>query len=522
MEHVPAIALFTRRAQAARPSFVLTAENIDAVVAVCRRLDGLPLALELAAARVRVLAPDQLLRRLARPLDVLGTTAQDSPARQRTLRDTIAWSHELLSPEEQSLFRRLAVFAGGWTLDGAEAVANVDDTLDVLDGLASLVDESLIRFDARGFEPRYGMLETIREFALEQLAACGDEATVREAHAGHMRGFTEQLERAQFGPERRTWEMRVNTELANLRVALSWLEQMGRATHMQRLAAAVSLSLIGRATAREASDWLERALALPIPAEPATHAGALFGAGLTAWYRGDHRAARALGEAALAIGRAEGVDFESGRALYLLSLVALEEGDYGESAALGAEGIAFLRQSGDKIWLAIALDDTGFATALSGNPKPAATLWEEGISLNRAIGNLWSVAVALDTMGVATEARGDPDVALDRYCESLAILMDIDDQFYVAHPLAGIASIAASAGQMQLATRLLGATAELHETRGTKAFNVKRERDERTAARAHAALGQECYDRDFAIGRRLSVSEAARQALEAVDALKMR
>jgi tetratricopeptide (TPR) repeat protein len=228
-----------------------------------------------------------------------------------------------------------------------------------------------------------------------------------------------------------------------------------------------------------------------------------------------------LGETALALSQLEGVDFESGRALYLLSLVALEAGEYVESSAHGEDAIVFLRRSGDHIWLAIALDDTGFATALSGNPERANALWNEGIALNRAIGNVWSVAVALDTMGVAAEACGDAGAALEHYRESLAILKDIADQFYIAHPLAGIASIASSAGQMDLAVRLLGVTADLHETRGTKAFNVKRPRDERTATRALMALGKEQYDREFAIGRRLSVSEATQQALAAADTLKL-
>ena len=219
-----AVRLFVDRAQAAKPGFTLSEDNARAVVEIVRRLDGLPLALELAAARMTILSPAALLRRLDRRLPLLSGGALDLPARQRTLRDTIAWSYDLLRPPEQALFRRLAVFAGGWTLEAAAVGgATGDSEIDVLEGLTSLADQSLVHeVDQPDGEPRFGMLETVREFALERLAAEGEEFWVRQRHAEHFAAFAESAEPLLLGAEELTWLDRCEVEIANLREATNW------------------------------------------------------------------------------------------------------------------------------------------------------------------------------------------------------------------------------------------------------------------------------------------------------------
>ena len=270
IEQTPAVALFLNRAREARPGFALTLDNLEAVVAVCRRLDGLPLAIELAAARIRVLAPDQLRRRLEHSLDVLGTTAHDVPDRQRTLRDTLAWSHELLTPGEQVLFRRLSVFVGGWTMEAAETVASTaGNESATLETLARLIDQSLVtmRGEDDDAESRFTMLETIREFAAEQLAMSDEAELVERAFEEFLIARAEVAEEGLKGPDQRLWLDRLEAEHDNLRAAL------GRA--VERKDGEVALRLALRLWQfwwthgywREGRDWLERTLAVAGSAE---------------------------------------------------------------------------------------------------------------------------------------------------------------------------------------------------------------------------------------------------------------
>ncbi len=223
LETNEAIAFFVDRVQAVRPDFALTSGNATAVMEICQRLDGLPLALELAAARAKILPPPTLQARLGARLPLLTGGPRDAPDRQRTLRDAIAWSYELLSPEARILFHRLGVFVGGWTLEAAEAVANFAGDLDILEGLASLADSSLIRLDESGSEPRFGMLETIREFAQERLAASVDEAMLRQAHAAYFIRLAEQGKPFMYRAGQREWLRKLETEHPNFRAAFDVL-----------------------------------------------------------------------------------------------------------------------------------------------------------------------------------------------------------------------------------------------------------------------------------------------------------
>jgi predicted ATPase len=284
LAEVAAVTLFVQRAQAAKPDFALTAENAAAVAALCVRLDGLPLAIELAAARIKLLPPLSLLARLERRLPVLTGGPRDLPARQRTLRDTIVWSHDLLSPEEQTLFRRQAVFAGGSTLEATEAVANPDGDLDVFAVLAALVDHSLLRqSEGADGEPRFVMLETIREYGLERLAE-RDDHVIRERHAHYFLALAERLRPQIDTREGKTVLARLDAEHPNLRAALTWAIEHTDADTGVRFGAALWKFWYVRGDLREASAWLERVFALPGTSPPGARAEALYGAGWFAEY----------------------------------------------------------------------------------------------------------------------------------------------------------------------------------------------------------------------------------------------
>jgi predicted ATPase len=299
--HYEAVRLFAERAQAAKPDFALTDENAAAVVEICRRLDGLPLAIELAAARIKLLPPQALLERLGDHLKVLTGGARDAPARQQTLRDAIAWSHDLLSSHEQTLFRRLAVFAGGCTLETVEAVAIAAGDLDILEGMGSLVDESLLRqAEDAGGEPRYTLLETVREFSLDRLTVSGEERLIRSRHAAYFAGLAESLQPDIDGPEQVRTAAALGAEQDNLRAAIAWaIEQLDAETALRLTGNLWGFWLV-RSRQTEGRDWLERSLAVPGDAPPNTRLEALFAAGMFARQQGDYGRAVLHGEEGLA------------------------------------------------------------------------------------------------------------------------------------------------------------------------------------------------------------------------------
>jgi predicted ATPase/DNA-binding XRE family transcriptional regulator len=467
----PSVALFSTYARASDPTFTLTEENAETVATICRRLDGWPLAIELAAARVKMLPPEALLARLENRLPLLTGGRRDAPTRQRTLRNTIAWGYDLLSPVEQTLFRRLGVFVGGWTLDAAEAVVNFDQSVDVQQGVSSLFDKSLVRLLASGPNPRYGMLETIREFAVEQLKGTPDEAGVREAHVRYMLALASG-----------TW----------------W-------------------AFPERANVQDAREWLDQALTQPEHTSQEARALALGSAALSAFNQGDFNTAEHLAEASLELSRVGGFDHHTGLALYVLMIVRQEQGDYARSTAIGEQAIRHFRRSGDARWLSQALIDTGTSASLNGNVERATALREEGFALCRAIGNLVGLAQAMNDLGIEAADRGDTQLALAHYRNSLALMVEADEKVYIAHPLASMASMLLTEGQVEVTTRLLGTVAFTHETNRTFPWNTERERDKRIASLARAALGEVRFGAEFAAGRQVSVTEAARLALNAVD-----
>src|SRR5918993_381173 len=301
-----AVQLFVERAQAVKPDFAIDNENAPAVAEICHRLDGLPLAIELAAARVRMLSPQAMLPRLEKRLPLLTGGARDAPARQRTLRNTIAWSYDLLEPKEQILFRRLAVFGGGATFEAVEAVANADGSLDVFGGLERLLEQSLLRQDVgpEG-EPRFSLLETIREFGIEQLEAHGESEDAQARHAGFFLTLVEEAAPDLHGPTQRAWLERLETEHDNIRAALGW-----SLTHEPEAALRIGAALFWfwyyRGHLTEGRDWIERALATGASASPDVRARVLNWSSAFAWERADYATAALRSEEALALARSAG------------------------------------------------------------------------------------------------------------------------------------------------------------------------------------------------------------------------
>jgi non-specific serine/threonine protein kinase len=518
-----AVRLFVDRATAANAEFALTDGSMADVATLCAQLDGLPLAIELAAARSRTLPLPAMVQRLNQRLRLLTGGARDQPVRLRSMRDAIAWSYDLLPLEEQALFRRLAVFVGGFTLEAAEAVGAPEEDLaiDVLEGIVSLADKSLIRQEAgRGTEPRYGMLETVREFAVDQLAASGDADRVRDAHARYISDMAREFDQARFTARRREWQGRMEAEMPNLRAALAWLAEREDAEQLLLLASNTWWAFWERGNLREARAWLDRALAHPAPVPVEVRALAIIYSAAAAWHAGDNEAAVRQAETGLSLSLGHGFEFGAGLGRYTLMLAHIEMGEFARALAMGEEAIMHLRRAGDRIYLPQALMDAGFSASMSGNPERAAALREEGFALCRELGNVWTRAVALSDMGVEAESRGSHWTALDHYRESLSLLTSIHVEGYIAHPLAGIASLAAAHGQMELATRLLGAAAVIHEARGSHPQRHEHERDADTAVSAQAALGEERFQREFARGQSLSVSEAVHRALDAAGAIQ--
>ncbi|HEU5432322.1 MAG TPA: LuxR C-terminal-related transcriptional regulator [Thermomicrobiales bacterium] len=527
--HVAAFAgvqLFVERAQAVDPAFALTEANAAVVAEICRRLDGLPLALELAAARTRVLSPAALLARLANRLAMLTDGPRDVEARLRAMRDAIAWSHDLLSPTEQVLFRRLAAFVGGFSLQTAEQVASVSPAagggaggFDMIDGVTTLVDGSLLWRDAQGAaddgtEPRFGMLETIREYALARLAESGEEATVRDAHAACCLRLAEDADPALSSHEQATGFRRLEAEHANLRAALGWLCHRGDAERGARLASALSWFWSSRGHLREARGWFDAFLAMPETAFSAeTRAKLLLEAGNIAQWQGDWDDAAALVErshsAWLALGHQRNVAIT----LRNLTSIALDRGDPERAAPLIEQSLILLRQFGSA-W------DVAFATLLRGRLRSARGEFAGAIDecaqaerLFREIGDRAYVAAALGERGFAALRMGDAAAARATYAASLTLARELDQPWWIAWALAGAAELALRDADPARAARLLGAATALRDAIGAIRETRILAADRRTADAAQAALGADGFAAAFAEGRSLPVDAAIAEAL---------
>jgi predicted ATPase len=461
-----AVRLFIERAQAVEPEFQITNANAPAVAEICQQVDGLPLAIELAAAHVRYMTPEALLPRLARRLSMLTGGARDLPARQQTLRATIAWSYDLLRPEEQALFCRLAVFAGGCTLEAAKAVCVLDSTSDegtrhtasaagvgltlpsdVLDGVASLVDKSLVRHKAgSGGEPRYAMLETVREYGLEQLAAAGEEPPTRARHTEYYEALTERAVPHFCAEDQLTWLARLDDELDNLRIALQWLLDQDLRERGQLLAGSLWYFWSIHCRVSEGREWLTRLLAGPggSATPPQIRARALFALGLTATRQLDLVAAEAAFTDGLALARRAGDAWTVGMTLARSAEAALNAARWSSSprwevaraatptplsqAERYEEALAIFRRLGDAWGQAICLGLYA-QFLLVRDAVRARRLAAEEVKIARRLGDRWTMAMALGYLGRLAMDAGEPTEARRLLEQSVALTGDVNDLY---------------------------------------------------------------------------------------------
>ena len=449
---IEAIRLFVDRARAARPGFELSETNAEVVSELCIRLDGLPLALELAAARCNLLSPGALLERLGSRLDLLRAAPGSGLAeRQWTLRGAIEWSYDLLEPGEQQLFASLAVFVAGFTLTAAEHVAEQPD-LDILEGVESLLRNNLLTTEhARGNEPRLGMLETIREYALERLVARGDGETVRRRHAAFYLVLAEEAEPGLLGPRQREWLERLDAERDNIRAALGWALDAGEAELGLRIATALWRFWQLRNYEQEGRERLEELLALGTAA-PSTRARAQTMIGSMSFVLGDFETAqRVLGEA-LPVHRRFGDVRMISSTLGLLSVI---DSDPASALALSREGLEVARNGDDPHQAGHALWHVGVALAAVGELDEAERTLEEAVGFARSHGNLRSVGSWQKTLGGLAIIRGDQDRARRLFEGSLAIHRDLGDAWGVSHSLSSLSFLALEAGDAETARTLL-------------------------------------------------------------------
>ncbi len=469
LSRLPAIALFVERARAVKHDFALTNENASAVAAVCARLDGLPLAIELAAARIKLLSPSAMLARLESCLNLLTGGARDLPTRQQTLRGTVDWSYGLLNPAEQTLFRRLSVFTGGCTLEAVEAVCDTagDLGLDVLDGMASMVDKSLAQQMEAAGETRFVMLTTIREYALERLAASDDVAATRRSHSAYYLVIAEEgaLEAAAH-PE---WLDRFEVEHDNFRAALEYLIKTADADWGLRLGTALFHFWETREYLTEGRSRIARLLALEgAAARPKLRSRLLFSAAVLAGEQGDYTSAQQLLEESIETC----VELHDNRgvavALNALAVNARDRGELATSSLLLERCVAIWRDEGDLADVARALSNLANVTKLQGEAARAASLYDECLALFRKIGDVAGIAWTLNYQGDLAREGNDLTAARSFYEQSLAAFSLSRDGWGIASALSDLAGLSWDQGDNDEARRLYGESIQMFQNLGHK------------------------------------------------------
>ena len=563
LARAPSVALFLDRARAGRPDFALDPANALTVAELCHRLDGLPLAIELAAARSKLYSPQAILARLGRRLDLLAGGPRDLPARHQTLREAIGWSYDLLTAGEQGLFHRLGVFAGGCTLETAVAVAG-DPKADgpagsAEQGILALVEQNLVRLEEPQGEPRLRLLETIRDYALERLEASGQAEATRQRHAEYYLALAEEAAPELFGPRQGPVLARLEPEHDNFRAALAWLTGRGDAGRALRLGAALGGFWMVRGYLTEGREWLARILALPDPS-PELHTAARLEAvdyaRELAARQDDHRAARALAEDQLALSRAAGDAQGVANALRSLAVLSFRQGDYPRARAQYEERLALARATGDERGIAIAHIWLGHIAFAQGDLAAAGVQFEAAQAAYQRVGDRQRVVRSQHGLGQVAHQQGNLAVAralleaslvgfrevgyrggagevlsdlgalaLDRddlaearalFAESLALveaMMAVD----IPLLLERVARLATAQADPVHALRLAGATAALREAHGTPVPPIRQPELARTVATARGQLSPQCGDAAWEQGRAMPRDEAVALARAVVE-----
>jgi len=555
--HAPAVALFVQRARAIRADFALTDQNAPAVAKICARLDGLPLAIELAAARVRVLTPQAMAARLERRLPLLTGGARDLPTRHQSLRGAIAWSRDLLDDHERRLFRRLSIFVGGWTLEAAEAVCGLaDDVVDVADGLESLVAKSLVSRDGDSLgDVRFRMLETIREYALEELEVCCEAPQLRQRHAEHYLMIAEEAApNLRSSGEQAEWFRRLDVEQNNLRAALAWSQTSSEYAELAlRLVGALFWYWVGRGQLSEGRRWLQQAISVGQTAPTAVRIRALSALGNVLRLQGDVSRAVALHEEALALAResndawgiAQGLgelgttaeqqgDFARARVLFEEALqlfrdlddgpgvawslrhlghVSTASGEYEAATNFYNESLALYRSHDDQVGIAQSFADLGHLSLTQGDLESSARLCEESLTLFRTGGFGGAIGSALALMAELTWRQGDHERAQLLYNDAVRYAWSVGEKRHLATGLAGLASVAAAQRRFRRAARLFGAIEALRGVVGPSRHPRGAGVDQALAT-VRAALTDGEVSAAWAEGQSMTLEQAVAYALE--------
>jgi len=480
----PSVRLFLQRTQAIQPAFTLTSANARAIAEICVRLDGLPLAIELAAARIKLLPPQALLKRLSHRLEVLTGGAQDLPVRQQTLRNTLQWSYELLTEEEQRLFRWLSIFVGGCTLEAAEAVCEPggEYVFSVLEGVASLLDKNLIQQTEReGEEPRLVMLETLREFGLECLEQQGELKAARQAHAHYHVELAEQAEPSLFGPEQLLWYDRLEQELDNLRTILQAAITGGKkeVELALRLASALRLFWAGRGYLREGRSMLERLLADSRQTTTSIRLKALSALGTILWVQSDVRRMAQIADESQALAQEQKDLGQMTRAMILRgTVIMLDKRDYAQAQACLEEALIRARALGDRHILVIALLSRGRLSLYQQDTSQVIVWLEEVLTQCRVLGEKLVMSMALVGLAQAELSRGQFDRSRSLLNEALTIYQALGNIWGIALVLNLLGQLAFQQGELSQAEAFLADSTRLASEIG----------DRRNVARSHLLL----------------------------------
>jgi predicted ATPase/DNA-binding SARP family transcriptional activator len=519
LEAYEAVRLFVERARSRLPAFDVTAENAPAVADVCRKLDGIPLAIELAAARTRALSVEQISERLEDPLGLLTTGDRTAAARHRTLRATFEWSYELLSETERALFRWLSVFVGGFTLEAAEAVGEGMGAGGVLDQLSGLVDKSLVVTETEaGGALRYRMLEPVRQFALELLEEGGEAGETRGRHAAFFADLAEEAYPQLRAAPQVEWLETLEQENGNLRAALSWALSSDDIPTAARLGWALWLFWWTRNHQTEGRRWMEMILPRRDDLLPWLRIRATIAALVMAYGQGDGEAAERYAEELMELSREVGGDaLADSYAHVSLGLVAMARGDLEAAAEHLEEALPLFHEAGEDAMVPATHVWIGTVLLLQGDHEEARRRFEEGLALSWSIGDRMTIPVALLNLAQLALAGGDHDAAFSRFVEGIAPSEELGDRWNVAHILEGLGIVAGTRGEAGRAARLLGASEALIDAiglRGRTYYQFDRSFYQRINAEVRATLGEAAFEAALAEGRAMPYERAIEYALE--------
>jgi predicted ATPase/DNA-binding CsgD family transcriptional regulator len=519
-----AVILFLQRAQAVKPTFQLTAANDHTIAEICVRLDGLPLALELAAARIKLLSPQALLARLEHRLQVLTGGTQDAPTRQQTLRNTIAWSYDLLSAQEQRLFRRLSVFVGGCTLEAVEAICIALDgrTERVLDTVASLLDKNLLhQIEQEGEEPHLMMLETIREYGLEALEASGEMEATQQAHVQYYLHLAEEINPKLFGAEQQQWYTHLEREHANLRTALQWLRERKEAELTLRLSEALWWFWLTHNHLSEGRQWLERALSESEGGMAPVRAGVLNGLGLLLLNQGDYEQAERRSEESVVLYRELGDMVGMARPLHHLAIMDCDRGKLTRARSLLEECLAHFSEGGDKVGRAYALCHLAWVYSEQGEYDKAYSCAQESLTLARASEDNHVIMEAFFCLVKTLVVSQTGKAAVQPLLEEYLALARASDEMSLAYALHAAGQAALSQDDVATASSFLQESLVLFRKMGMRPDIAKLLVifGQVAAAQGDYAMAQSHYEESLALAREFGFKRIIPASLEGLAAL---